>query len=85
MKSNFEWDEAKNAANIAKHGIDFDDAIRLFASFTEVRSPYPHEVRWLATGWLDDGWLTVVYAWRGGKRRIISARRARRIERYGNR
>jgi uncharacterized DUF497 family protein len=26
----FEWDAAKNAANIAKHGIDFDDAIRIF-------------------------------------------------------
>jgi uncharacterized DUF497 family protein len=26
----FEWDAAKNSANIAKHGIDFDDAIRLF-------------------------------------------------------
>jgi hypothetical protein len=22
----FEWDEAKNAANLAKHGIDFEDA-----------------------------------------------------------
>jgi len=26
----FEWDVAKNAANIAKHGIDFDDAIGIF-------------------------------------------------------
>jgi uncharacterized DUF497 family protein len=26
----FEWDAAKNAANIAKHAIDFEDAIRLF-------------------------------------------------------
>jgi uncharacterized protein (DUF4415 family)/uncharacterized DUF497 family protein len=26
----FEWDAAKNAANIAKHGIDFEDAIRIF-------------------------------------------------------
>jgi uncharacterized protein (DUF4415 family) len=26
----FEWDIAKNAANIAKHGIDFEDAIRIF-------------------------------------------------------
>jgi uncharacterized DUF497 family protein len=25
----FEWDEAKRAANLAKHGIDFD-AVRLF-------------------------------------------------------
>jgi len=26
----FEWDAAKNAANMAKHGIDFDDAVRIF-------------------------------------------------------
>ncbi len=26
----FDWDEAKNAANIAKHGIDFDEAIQIF-------------------------------------------------------
>ena len=28
----FEWDEAKNEANLAKHGIDFDDAIKLFTN-----------------------------------------------------
>ena len=26
----FEWDEEKNAANVKKHGIDFEDAIRVF-------------------------------------------------------
>lgn len=26
----FEWDENKNASNIAKHGIDFETAIRIF-------------------------------------------------------
>jgi uncharacterized DUF497 family protein len=26
----FEWDEAKNRANIAKHGIDFDEAVQVF-------------------------------------------------------
>lgn len=26
----FEWDSNKNAANMAKHGIDFEDAIRIF-------------------------------------------------------
>ena len=26
----FEWNAAKNAANIAKHGIDFEDAIEMF-------------------------------------------------------
>ena len=26
----FEWDASKNAANIAKHRIDFEDAVRIF-------------------------------------------------------
>ena len=26
----FQWDEAKNQANIAKHGLDFWDAVRMF-------------------------------------------------------
>ena len=26
----YEWDEAKNQANIRKHGIDFRDAVRIF-------------------------------------------------------
>ena len=26
----FEWDEAKNQVNIRKHGIDFNDAVRVF-------------------------------------------------------
>jgi uncharacterized DUF497 family protein len=27
---NFEWDEARNLANIAKHGFDFLDARQIF-------------------------------------------------------
>jgi uncharacterized DUF497 family protein len=26
----FEWDEAKNAANLRKHGISFEEAIKIF-------------------------------------------------------
>ena len=26
----YEWDKAKNRANIAKHGIDFADAVAVF-------------------------------------------------------
>jgi uncharacterized DUF497 family protein len=26
----FEWDEAKAASNLRKHGVDFDDAMRIF-------------------------------------------------------
>lgn len=28
--SGLEWDAAKNAANVAKHGINFGDAARIF-------------------------------------------------------
>ena len=27
----FEWDHAKNRGNIAKHGLGFDEALRVFA------------------------------------------------------
>jgi uncharacterized DUF497 family protein len=30
MPPGFEWDAAKNAANVAKHGIGFEDAARIF-------------------------------------------------------
>jgi hypothetical protein len=35
----FEWDEAKNRANIAKHGISFDEASRVFADPHHVSVP----------------------------------------------
>jgi len=28
---NFEWDEGKNRENIRKHGLDFEDAWKIFA------------------------------------------------------
>ncbi len=27
---NFEWDDAKNASNLNKHGIDFEDATAIW-------------------------------------------------------
>jgi uncharacterized DUF497 family protein len=80
----FEWDEAKRQANILKHGIDFVDAIGIFAGrFTEaedLRHGYG-ERRLLVTGELAGEMIRLVYTWRGERRRIISARRARRDER----
>jgi uncharacterized DUF497 family protein len=79
-----EWDAAKNAANIAKHGVDFEDAIRIFEApvleSTDERRDYG-EVRTVAFGVVDDRELVVVYTVRGEHRRIISARRAHRRER----
>src|SRR5579863_307826 len=80
----FEWDEAKRLTNILKHGIDFVDAMAIFAGqFIETedqRRDYG-EQRLVATGQANDGTLRAVYTLRGDRCPIISARRARRDER----
>ena len=80
----FEWDPAKNAANIAKHGIDFEETIAVFdRPFYEQRDgrmDYGEE-RLAVVGRIGERFLYVVYTWRGEKRRIISARRANEHER----
>ena len=82
----FEWDEAKRRENIAKHGIDFRDAVTIWdgpvidpASVRNERG----ERRPLALGIEadDERIIAVVYTWRDSLRRIISARRARDYER----
>ena len=80
----FEWDEAKNEANMAKHGIDFDDAIHIFTGriFERVDNRRAYgETRTSAIGVASGQELVVVYTMRGQVCRIISARRARRDER----
>jgi uncharacterized protein len=80
----FEWDSAKNIANLAKHGVDFDDAIRIFdgpvLEQIDTRREYGEE-RIAAVGMTNEVELFVVYTWRGPNRRIISARKANRHER----
>jgi len=77
-------DKAKTAANIAKHGIDFEDAIRIFdgpvLQKADARKDYG-EIRIIAFGVAHQRELAVVYTLRGQRRRIISARRAHRSER----
>jgi uncharacterized DUF497 family protein/uncharacterized protein (DUF4415 family) len=73
----FEWDAAKNAANIAKHEINFDDAIRIFdgpvLEKADTRRDYG-EARIIAFGVVDDCELAVVYTMRSARRRIIYRR-----------
>jgi uncharacterized DUF497 family protein len=78
----FEWDDAKEEANIAKHEIDFDSAIDLFDGRTvfETQSAYTDEERWQRTGIVDERFMTVIWTRRGDAIRIISARRARTNE-----
>jgi uncharacterized DUF497 family protein len=78
----FEWDEAKREINLEKHDIDFSKVIDLFdgrSHFTS-QSAYPHEERYLSTGIVEGRAVTVIWTPRGGKRRLISARRARDAE-----
>lgn len=79
----FEWDEAKRAANLAKHGIDFAEVARFewagAAVMADTRQNYA-EPRFIGYGWLDDLFYAVVFTDRGAVRRIISFRRANRRE-----
>lgn len=77
----FEWDEAKCLSNLEKHGIDFEDAIGIFAGdFVEWRSDRDGEERWLTVGILDERFITIISTTRSTHRRIIAARRARQSE-----
>lgn len=77
----FEWDADKNRQNIEKHGIDFEEAIEVFYGWYVVRpSDRSGEKRWIAIGETETRTIVVVFTWRGGQIRIISARRARRNE-----
>ena len=78
----FEWNEAKAATNLDKHGIDFEDAIAIFEDpVLEFQSDREGEERWVAIGMIFGRVITVVYTTRHDVYRIISARRARRNER----
>ena len=84
----FEFDAEKSAANLAKHGIDFETAQALWQDLnrTEIDVVRNDELRTLAPGLIDGHLWTVVYTLRGEIVRIGSARRAwdKEIRRYGH-
>ena len=76
----YTWDPGKNRRNVAKHGIAFEDAIRIFDSLTfekeDDRFDYA-EVRIYAIGIVNGVVMTVIYTDREPDvRRIIAAWRA---------
>ena len=81
----FEWDEAKAVANLAKHGVRFADAAAVFddpsALDIEDRSMDYGEVGRRVVGIGHGRHLTVAYTERGETIRLISARKATRTER----
>ena len=76
----FEWDPAKAAANFAKHGVRFADAVFVLEddfALTMLDPFTEDEERWITLGMDPRGRLVVViYTWREQTIRLISARRA---------
>lgn len=80
----YEWDEAKNRSNRAKHGLDFADAEQVFAgrcvTFIDDRFEYG-EKRLVTLGMLAGRVVVMAHAPRGHEvTRIISMRKANRRE-----
>jgi len=80
----FEWDNAKNAINIRKHGIDFADVKDIFNHpmliLLDNREDYGEE-RYIGIGWIQQLMAVVVYVERHKDSiRIISARKATKNE-----
>lgn len=79
----FTWDEAKRQENIRKHGIDFADAIQIFAGYTvtaeDTREAYG-ESRFLTLGLLHGEVVSVAHTPRVDDDHIISIRKATQHE-----
>ncbi len=75
----FEWDDEKRLDNVAKHGIDFIDAARLFEgpfiTMRDNRRDYG-ETRSIAFGRVEGRLMAVAFTKRQDIIRIISARKA---------
>lgn len=85
----FEWDSAKAASNLHKHGVSFETAVRVFSdpqALLQLERIADGEERWRTVGRIEDHLiLVVIHVVReddeGETIRIISARRADRRER----
>jgi uncharacterized protein len=81
----FEWGDAKAASNLAKHGVSFAVAARIFDNIyierVDDREDYG-ELRIIGLGRLELEVYRVVYTWRNEHSvRIISAQKATQNER----
>jgi uncharacterized DUF497 family protein len=83
----WEWDDAKDAINIDKHGISFAEALQVFTDSDGIeKEDLVHssrtEQRLWRTGKMKSGRIvTVVYTLSGNRVRLISAQERRRERR----
>lgn len=72
----FEWDEAKRQANLAKHDVDIVNAVLIFENdvFTEEDARYDYgEIRLRSIGFVGNRCYVVIHTERNGATRLISA------------
>lgn len=74
----FSWDETKRKGNLAKHGLDFADARRVFSgptfTFTDSRFDYGEE-RFVTIGLLEADVIVIVHTETATEIRVISMRK----------
>jgi uncharacterized DUF497 family protein len=77
-----EYDPNKSAENKRKHGIDFEDAQKLWADpgVVEIPARTSDEARWLLIGKIDQKHWSAIITGRGENTRLISVRRSREEE-----
>ena len=79
-----DFDPAKDAANIAKHGVSLSKAFEmdtdLMITFEDRRFAYDED-RWISIAPLGSGLFVLAHTYRGDRIRPISLRRAERSER----
>lgn len=75
----FEFDPAKSDENKAKHGIDFNEATKLWedASRIEIPARTMGEARFMVIGKIGGRHWSGVITYRGERTRIVSVRRSR--------
>ncbi len=82
----FEWDKSKDAGNLSKHGVSFNEAKTVFEDTLYIIFDDPNhsysEQRYIIIGEsVQQRILMVAFTERDSKTRLISARKATRKER----
>lgn len=79
----YEWDEAKRATNLEKHGYDLAEAKHIYEhpNVMTLQSKYLGETRYVDLAEWGGRLLALVYTMRAGTVRAISLRPAKRRER----
>lgn len=92
MHESFEWDEAKNQDNQAKHGVSFEEAQQAFLDphrvmFEDELHSTSKETGYFCIRQVRGGILSVRFTYRGDKIRIFGAgfwRKYRKLYRKDN-